>query len=70
MRTERVGFAVCGSFCTHEKVLEALARLTEECDHCETQLELVHVCHPCTPQVEAGALLYNKTLYMHLESQE
>lgn len=30
MRTERVGFAVCGSFCTHEKVLEALARLTEE----------------------------------------
>lgn len=39
-------------------------------DHCETQLELVHVCHPCTPQVEAGALLYNKTLYMHLESQE
>ena len=30
MRTERVGFAVCGSFCTHEKVLEAQARLTEE----------------------------------------
>ncbi len=30
MRKERVGFAVCGSFCTHEKVLEALARLTEE----------------------------------------
>ena len=30
MRTERVGFAVCGSFCTHEKVLEALARVTEE----------------------------------------
>ena len=30
MRTERVGFAVCGSFCNNEKVLEALARLTEE----------------------------------------
>ena len=29
MRTERVGFAVCGSFCTHEKVLHALADLTK-----------------------------------------
>ena len=29
MRKERVGFAVCGSFCTHEKVLGALKRLTE-----------------------------------------
>lgn len=28
MRKERVGFAVCGSFCTHEKVLQALKRLT------------------------------------------
>lgn len=28
MRTERVGFAVSGSFCTHEKVLKALERLT------------------------------------------
>lgn len=28
MRKERVGFAVCGSFCTHEKVLEALKKLT------------------------------------------
>lgn len=28
MRRERVGFAVCGSFCTHEKVLEALKKLT------------------------------------------
>lgn len=28
MRKERVGFAVCGSFCTHEKVLEALKGLT------------------------------------------
>lgn len=27
MRTERVGFAVSGSFCTHEKVLKALERL-------------------------------------------
>ena len=29
MRTERVGFAVSGSFCTHEQVLKALERLTE-----------------------------------------
>ena len=29
MRKERVGFAVCGSFCTHEKVLKALEALTE-----------------------------------------
>ncbi len=29
MRKERVGFAVCGSFCTHEKVLGALEALTE-----------------------------------------
>ncbi len=28
MRTERVGFAVSGSFCTHEKVLKALEQLT------------------------------------------
>lgn len=29
MRKERVGFAVCGSFCTHRAVLEALKKLTE-----------------------------------------
>ncbi|MDD3347719.1 dipicolinate synthase subunit B [Oscillibacter sp.] len=29
MRKERVGFAVCGSFCTHEKVLQALEVLTK-----------------------------------------
>lgn len=29
MRKERVGFAVCGSFCTHEEVLKALEKLTE-----------------------------------------
>lgn len=28
MRTERVGFAVSGSFCTHEQVLKALEKLT------------------------------------------
>lgn len=28
MRKERVGFAVCGSFCTHEAVLKVLERLT------------------------------------------
>lgn len=30
MRTERIGFALCGSYCTHEKALAALKRLTEE----------------------------------------
>jgi len=30
VRKERVGFAVCGSFCTHAKVLEALEQLTKE----------------------------------------
>ncbi len=29
MRKERVGFAVCGSFCTHEQVMQALEKLTE-----------------------------------------
>lgn len=29
MRKERVGFAVCGSFCTYEKALEQLRELTE-----------------------------------------
>ena len=28
MRTERVGFAVSGSFCTHEQALKALEQLT------------------------------------------
>lgn len=30
MKTERIGFAFCGSFCTHEKVLEALKLLRQE----------------------------------------
>ena len=29
MRKERIGFAVCGSFCTHARVLEALKQVTE-----------------------------------------
>ena len=29
MRKERVGFAVCGSFCTHEKVMAALEELVK-----------------------------------------
>ncbi len=29
MRQERIGFALCGSFCTHEAVLRALRTLTE-----------------------------------------
>ena len=30
MKTERIGFAVCGSFCTHKKALEALKALCQE----------------------------------------
>ena len=30
MRTERIGFALTGSFCTYEPVLAALKRLTLE----------------------------------------
>ena len=30
MKKERIGFAVCGSFCTHEQVLRALKELTEQ----------------------------------------
>lgn len=30
MRKERIGFAVCGSFCTHEKVLKGLEALVQE----------------------------------------
>lgn len=30
MRKERVGFAVCGSFCTHTEVLEALEKLVRQ----------------------------------------
>ena len=32
MRKERVGFAVCGSFCTHAKVLAALGEKYVFCE--------------------------------------
>lgn len=38
MRNERVGFALCGSFCTHSRVLEALEGL---CGEYETVLPIV-----------------------------
>lgn len=38
MRKERVGFALCGSFCTHQKVLRELERL---CGEYETVLPIV-----------------------------
>ena len=38
MRKERIGFAMCGSFCTHEKALAALKHLTEEY---ETEIPIV-----------------------------
>ena len=42
MRKERVGFALCGSFCTHGQVLEELERL---CGEYETVLPVVsEVC--------------------------
>ena len=30
MKEERIGFAFCGSFCTHKKVLEQYLLLTQE----------------------------------------
>ena len=42
MRKERVGFALCGSFCTHARVLEELEKL---CREYETVLPVVsEVC--------------------------
>ena len=42
MRSERVGFALCGSFCTHKQVLEELEKL---CKEYETVLPIVsEVC--------------------------
>ncbi len=38
MRKERVGFALCGSFCTHKRVLEELENL---CGEYETVLPIV-----------------------------
>ena len=38
MRKERVGFALCGSFCTHQKVLRELEKL---CGEYETVLPIV-----------------------------
>lgn len=38
MRSERVGFALCGSFCTHDKVLRELEKL---CGEYETVLPIV-----------------------------
>lgn len=38
MRTERVGFALCGSFCTHRVVLEELEKL---CGEYETVVPIV-----------------------------
>jgi len=42
LRKERVGFAFCGSFCTHDRVMEELAKL---CREYETVLPIVsEVC--------------------------
>lgn len=38
MRKERIGFALCGSFCTHDKVLAELEKL---CSEYETVLPIV-----------------------------
>ena len=38
MRKERVGFAVCGSFCTHEKVLKALEAFAKAADGKATKI--------------------------------
>ena len=56
MRQERVGFAICGSFCTHEKVLAELERL---CGEYETVLPIVSgACQATDTRFgTAGALL-------------
>ena len=33
MRKERVGFAMCGSFCTHHRAMEALEAVKARYDH-------------------------------------
>jgi len=38
MRSERVGFAICGSFCTHARILAELEKL---CEEYETVLPIV-----------------------------
>ena len=38
MRHERLGFALCGSFCTHKEVLGVLAEL---CREYETQMDVL-----------------------------
>ena len=45
MKKERVGFALCGSFCTHDRVLEELAKL---CREYETVLPIVSEVCCCT----------------------
>ena len=56
MRTERVGFAICGSFCTHERVLRELERL---CGEYESVVPIVSetVCATDTRFGTARALL-------------
>ena len=38
MSSKRIGFALCGSFCTHEKALQALKEL---CEHYETVIPIL-----------------------------
>ena len=56
MRTERVGFAICGSFCTHERVLRELERL---CGEYESVVPIVSetVCATDTRFGDARGLL-------------
>ena len=53
MRSERIGFAVCGSFCTHEQVLEALKKLTKQY---ETVIPIVSEISADTDTNFAGAV--------------
>ena len=48
MRKERVGFALCGSFCTHGQVLEELAALAKELVPFETFLTAQAGCTVCS----------------------
>ena len=66
MRKERVGFALCGSFCTHEKVLRSLEELAKQCGGVKlNQMKFQSNC--CEAMLgEVHCLLMQPTTYMNL----
>lgn len=58
MRQERVGFAICGSFCTHRRVLEELEKL---CGEYENVLPIVsETCRTTDTRFGTAAALLGK----------